>query len=211
MSDNFDDLTVFARIGENGEVSEYPVFALHIRNRAQPFEWYVQVEFAPRPEVPAFHSLQEVVTPSLNLAGKYQVKVTYKVVADSLSQVLSTLRKPNASDDILGIPSSEPLSISEVPPETVAQVAKLATAMAQDRLDNFAFSNGCNYSSINSAVSYRGSLVPKFNKEGERAFVLRDQTWLALYDYLEKVTTGQLPVPVTVEEIVAVLPELSWE
>lgn len=211
MSDNFDNLTVFARLGDNGEVVEYPVFALHIRNRAQPFEWYTQVEFAPRPAVPAFHNLKEIVTPSRDLAGVYHVKVTYEVVADTLAQVLSTLRKPAASDDIMGIPSNEPLAISDVPQETVLYVAKLATAMAQERLDTFAYSDGRNYGSINSAVSYRGSAVEKFDKEGVRAFELRDNTWLALYAYLEKVTTGQLPVPLTVAEIAAVLPELSWE
>lgn len=201
-----DDLTVFARLDAEGVVLEYPVFALHIRNRAQPFDWYTQVEFDPKPEVPQFFSLCETITVSRSLTGVFHVKASYTLKADSLASVLNTLRKPS---EIPGTISDEPLDFADVPPATVLRVSELATALAQSKLDGLAQTR--NYDSINSAASYKGSKVARFGAEGQRAFDLRDDTYQALYTYIGKVQSGELPVPLTVEEIEANLPAMTWD
>lgn len=204
MSQIVDD-KVYARL-EDGELKEYPVLGLHIKNRGQPVDWYVEVQFADKPEVPPFHNLEEIVTPSRDLGGKLRVNVTYRVTPTSLQDILNTLRQPGS---IPGMPGDQPLPISEIPIATVQRVAYLATVLAQEKLDAFAATE--NYDGLLSAVSYRGSSVAKFDAEGHRAFALRDQMWLSLYDYLGKVQSGQVPVPLTVAEIEAQFPALTWQ
>lgn len=201
------DLTIYARLVD-GKVVEYPVYELHIVNRAQPFDWYTKVQFAPQPEVPEFYTLEEIITVTKDLAGVDAVNVTYNVKPLSLAHILNTLRKPSEDGGLLGMPSNEPLAIADVPPATIKRVADLAAELSVSRLN--AFVQTRSYDDVKSAVGYVGSAIPNFAAEGKRAFDLRDQSWQALLAYMDKVTTGVLPVPITVEEIEAVLPALTW-
>jgi hypothetical protein len=80
---------------------------------------------------------------------------------------------------------------------------------AQARLDAWAQSRG--YDGILSACTYATSQVPRFQAEGQRCVDLRDQTWARLYEILAEVEAGTRPVPMSLAEIAADLPALTWE
>lgn len=80
---------------------------------------------------------------------------------------------------------------------------------AQVRLDTFAKSRG--YDGILSACTYATSRVPRFQADGQRCVDLRDQTWARLYEILAEVEAGTRPGPLSLAEIEADLPALTWE
>ena len=96
------------------------------------------------------------------------------------------------------------------PTEEERQAAMQAefTSAVQRRLDAFAQERG--YDGIMSACTYATSTVERFRQEGERAVMLRDNTWAACYAILAEVLAGERPVP-TLDELVAELPALTWE
>ena len=80
---------------------------------------------------------------------------------------------------------------------------------AQARLDTWAQSRG--YDGILSACTYATSQIPRFQAEGQHCVDLRDQTWARLYEILAEVEAGTRPVPLSLAEIEADLPALTWE
>lgn len=96
--------------------------------------------------------------------------------------------------------------------ESVAQAAQAFQAAVvtatQARLDTFA--NTRNYDGILSACTYASSAVPKFQSEGQYCVNARDNTWAALYTLMADVQAGTTPMPATIDEVVALLPELTW-
>lgn len=90
-----------------------------------------------------------------------------------------------------------------------AQAFQAAVVTAtQARLDTFA--NTRNYDGILSACTYASSAVPKFQSEGQYCVNARDNTWAALYTLMADVQAGTTPMPATIDEVVALLPELTW-
>ena len=90
-----------------------------------------------------------------------------------------------------------------------AQAFQAAVVTAtQARLDTFA--NTRNYDGILSACTYASSAVPKFQSEGQYCVNARDNTWAALYALMADVQAGTTPMPATIDEVVALLPELTW-
>lgn len=77
-------------------------------------------------------------------------------------------------------------------------------AAVQLRLDEFALAK--DYNDIGSAVSYANSTNPQFAAEGQRAVLLRDETWAAALGMLPAVRSGAL----TVEAALGQLPALVW-
>lgn len=96
--------------------------------------------------------------------------------------------------------------------DAVAQVAQAFQAAVvtatQARLDTFA--NTRNYDGILSACTYASSAVPKFQSEGQYCVNARDNTWASLYALMGEVQAGTAPMPATIDEVVALLPELTW-
>lgn len=88
--------------------------------------------------------------------------------------------------------------------EVFLQVREEASA----RLDAFAQTR--NYDSIVTLCSYAGSADASFAAEGQRGQVLRDQTWRALIDYEAGIDAGTIAQPTSIDEILAVLPALTW-
>ncbi len=194
------DADVYARL-EGNRVVEYPVYGLHIRNRAHPIDWYTKVEFLPKPELPAFHSYQETL-----VAQQGGVIASYTVTPLSLNILLSQI-----TPDRRMFPGQEeqaPVDITTLDPALVGRVAELIAAHVQKRLDTFAQTKG--FDGILSAASYKGDADPVFNEEGTRASTLRTDTWKAFYAYQDGVLAGTTPVPKTLADIDAVLPALTW-
>ena len=97
----------------------------------------------------------------------------------------------------------------EITPEAAQILQTRIATEAQSRLDTWAQSRG--YDGILSACTYATSQVPRFQAEGQRCVDLRDQTWARLYEILAEVETGTRPVPMSLAEIAADLPALTWE
>ncbi len=106
----------------------------------------------------------------------------------------------------LGVSPPEGFSLV-APPPTKAEVIAGYTRAIQKYLDDFAKTR--NYDDILSACTYATSTVPKFAAEGKVAVDLRDATWAAAYDLLDKVQAGTIAAP-TEAELLTMLPALAW-
>jgi hypothetical protein len=94
-------------------------------------------------------------------------------------------------------------------PSQQAEQLKIYIVQAvQFRLDGFAQTRG--YDGILSACTYATSPTAQFATEGQRAVVLRDQTWSKMYQILAEVEGGQRPMPKGFEDIEGELPALVW-
>lgn len=65
------------------------------------------------------------------------------------------------------------------------------------------------YNDGNALASYVNSSVPQWALEAQAFVAWRDAVWAHAYAELDKVQTGQRPVP-TIEEFLAELPVISW-
>ncbi|MDR3323260.1 MAG: hypothetical protein LBS89_03550 [Zoogloeaceae bacterium] len=93
------------------------------------------------------------------------------------------------------------------PPPTPEEIVARLTAEIQQRLDDFAKTRG--YDGILSACTYATSAIPKFAAEGQYAVNARDATWQTAYAIMDAVLAGG-PVPDSVADIDADLPDLQW-
>ena len=194
------DLDLFARV-KDGKIIEFPVYRLHIKNRAHPIDWYTPVkEIGKEETLPPFSYQQRTV----ELVG-IEVIATYTTKEYSLSELLNQLNR--GMDPVLGREVQAP-KIEELDPALVAQVYKLTSEYATSKLNAFAQERG--YDNIYTLCDYRDSMFDKFRIEGLRGYQLRDQVWIALTTYFEEVQNGTKPVPVSISEIDAVFPAMTW-
>ena len=194
------NLDLFARVKE-GKIIEFPVYRLHIKNRAHPIDWYTPVkEIGKEETLPPFSYQQRTV----ELVGA-EVIATYTTKEYSLSELLNQLNR--GMDPVLGREVQAP-KIEELDPALVAQVYKLTSEYATSKLNAFAQERG--YDNIYTLCDYRDSMFDKFRIEGLRGYQLRDQVWIALTTYFEEVQNGTKPVPVSISEIDAVFPAMTW-
>lgn len=194
------DLDLFARVKE-GKIIEFPVYRLHIKNRAHPIDWYTPVkEIGKEETLPPFSYQQRTV----ELVG-VEVIATYTTKEYSLAELLNQLNR--GMDPVLGREVQAP-KIEELDPALVAQVYKLTSEYATSKLNAFAQERG--YDNIYTLCDYRDSMFDKFRIEGLRGYQLRDQVWIALITYFEEVQNGTKPVPVSISEIDAVFPAMTW-
>jgi len=193
---------VYGRI-KDGKLIEFPVYEIHIKNRAHPINWYTEALYQPKPEVDQFHYLKETPTVFGNL-----ILVSYEIVPYSLNKVLSDIWKLNNPLALDGTEPTPPV-FAEISPEIVQRVVTLTKLHVQEKLDAFAKTR--EYDDIGSASSYATSNVLKYKTEGERAVLLRDSTWNAFYAYLAEVQSGVSQVPKSTQEIDARMPVLTWE
>ena len=106
-------------------------------------------------------------------------------------------------------PPSNALDAMPVIPPTVDQMIDSFKTAIQDSLDAFAQKRG--YDGILSACTYATSTISKFQQEGRRCVVLRDQTWDACYTLLDEVLQGTKPMPASIDDVRNLLPVLTWE
>ena len=107
--------------------------------------------------------------------------------------------------------------IAEVIPQAVLDAQEAArreqliasfTVEAQARIDEFAKARG--YGSILSACSYTTSSVPRYASDAVHAIAKRDAWWVALNAIMNDVLLDNRAEPVSFEEILPELPELTW-
>lgn len=182
----------------NGIITEYPVYTQHITNRGEPLDWYTEVVYEAKPEIPAYHYAQEIP-----YVDGVIVRVRYEIKPLDLSALL---RHINPVD--LFMPNATPVTIQDVAPADIERIKQLATIHIQEQLDAFAQAKG--YDNMLSATSYKDSTVVQFSTEASIAIAMRDQIWGSLYTYFESVLAGTTTVPASIQDIMAALPALEW-
>ena len=89
-----------------------------------------------------------------------------------------------------------------------AVIQKTITDAVQAHMDKVAQSKG--YDNIFTCIGYANSTVPSFKAEAEVAIRWRDAVWLKCHELLDKFHAGEIGV-MTVDEVIAQLPEINWE
>lgn len=195
-------MKIYGRI-KDGKLVEFPVYEIHIKNRSHPFSWYTEALYEPKPEVDQFHYLKEVPTVFGNL-----LLVKYEIVPYSLNKLLSDIWYLNRQYTLDSNEEIPPL-FTDIPSDTIQRVITLIKQYVQEKLDTFAKTR--EYDNISSAASYSTSNDIRYKSEGERAVLLRDNTWNAFYTYLAEVQTGISEIPKSTKEIDDRIPILTWE
>lgn len=94
------------------------------------------------------------------------------------------------------------------PKKTPEQIETDIIMQTQARLDAWAKTRG--YDSLLSACTYATSAVQKFASEGQLAVTKRDETWAALYAFVEQVKAGTQSMPTGYADVEPLLPVLEW-
>ena len=195
------DLDVFARVTD-GKVVEYPVYRIHIRNRAHPLSYYHRVVDAGAPIPDEFGTVDQ----TLEVHPDNTVHVVYTKRPLTLSEILRTFKVQNIKDPMASV---EAKPISEIDPATVQHVYNLAGDYISVKLDEFARTK--QYNDFIHLTGYRYSAIPSFAAEAVRGYTLRDQIWVNLLGYFTQVTSGAVPVPTSIADVDALIPDLTWD
>ncbi len=145
----------------------------------------------------------------MNVIIKYtnengQVQLINGVEGVTAKQIAEANNLPNGTWQEITIEEAQ-----ELQKPTTKDLIKLYTNKVQERLDNFARTEGKAYDNMLSACTYASSSNPTFAAEGQYCVEARDNTWATAYQIMNDALTGQRPIP-TWEEIEAELPELAW-
>lgn len=199
------DLTIFARV-KDGEIVEFPVYRIHIVNRGHPFHWYTPVYEETKPELPPFHRHVH----SFEIMTSH-VLMKWSTKPYTLAELLSQLKpRPDPMN-----PTEEPAIplISELDPALVQHIHAMTSDYVTSKLSEFAATRGYGTATIDpfaSLIGYKDSTIPKFASEAARGLLLRDQAWVNTMQYFDQLVQGQVPVPTSITEIDALLPEMKW-
>lgn len=186
------DNTVFARV-EGNRIVEYPVTAGQIKARKVPFSYFRQVAFENAVNAPDYHRVVE----NIRLERETPV-VSFTVEPMTIQEILDVLWE-----------GKETLSPTDIPPQAVSTLFTLASAIVTKQLDDFAKTK--DYDNIVSLCSYVDDPDENLDKEGRRGRFLRSQAWTSIRNYQNQVLTGVHPVPRTEKELLACVPEFTWD
>ena len=186
------DNTIFARV-ENNRIIEYPITIAEIKTRRMPFNYFRQVAFENKVAAPDYHRVVETI----RLERDTPV-VSYSVEPMTIQEILDKLWE-----------GKETLSPTDIPPGAVSVLFSLASGIVTKQLDEFAKTK--DYDNIVSLCSYVDDPDPNLDKEGRRGRFLRSQAWTSIRTYQNKVLTGELPIPRNEKELLACVPEFTWE
>lgn len=196
------EMKTYARLDESGNIVEYPVYDMHIRNRNHPYEWYTECTLANKPVPPRFYFVKEnleVFTKQLGSKVERFVTVNYQVLPQELNNILFSISKNAAG---------QPSTVSDLDQATLDKIIELVDNYVESKLDAFAKTRG--YTSAERCAGYKDSTIAKFSTEAATVIAIRDQVWVKMPDYLTKVITGVKPLPRTTADIDAELPEFVW-
>lgn len=153
---------------------------------------------APTPANPVIQTVREI-TPVLTSKGHYEQ--SYEIV-DRFSDYTDEEGVLHTKAD-----QEQAAIAADLQAKTEAFI-KQVTDATQARLDTFARTR--NYDGILSACTYASSQVTKFASEGQYCVNARDNTWATLYTLMGEVEAGTRPMPSSVEDVMSLLPELTW-
>lgn len=195
------DLDVFARVVD-GKVVEYPVYRIHIRNRAHPLSYYHRVVDTGAPTPDEFGTVDQ----TLEVHPDNTVHVVYTKRPLTLAEMLRTFQVQNPEDPLAPMMAKP---ITEIDPATLQHFYNLAGDYVTEKLDEFARTK--QYKDFIHLTGYRYSAIPSFAAEAMRGYTLRDQIWANLLSYFTQVTSGAVPVPTSIADVDALIPDLTWD
>lgn len=199
------DLELYARV-INGEVTEFPVYRIHIANREHPLYWYTLAKEDIKPEINKYQVLEQ----------KYEVlpthvRVYYEVRNKTLEELIKSTKE-------YGYTNSEgaytPPSIADVPPELINLCYNATSDYITNILNDFAAQKGYGTKQVDpftSLMTYLDSKVDQFKREAEKGRDYRDQIWAHMLSYYDGVLKGTRPVPSDVQEVIGEIPLLKWD
>lgn len=182
----------------DGKILGFPVLPLHIENRGHPVSMYVPVVNGIVVQEKDFHYVNS--KPRYD-PDKNVVVLDQELVEMSAQAILNKLYE--------GKEASEHLFIQHVHPSSIPLVFSQISKIAQKRLDEFA--NQKNYDDIFSLVGYSSSTIPRFQADAQKGIEARDNTWMPLIAFMETLVSGGTHVPRDVNEIISLIPALTWD
>ena len=191
---------IYARV-INGKIVEFPVYLIHIQNRALPLEWFTEVIYDVKPPVPDFHYAKEVP----RVENGTEVHIGYEIIAMTLSDLLL---QASGGTRLLDGEAATPIDVTTLDPALIARIKVLTEEIVQKLMDEFAAEKG--YDSMMSLISYKDSTIPTFAAEAMVGITSRDNTWVSINTYLSEVLAGIKPVPTSLNDILANVPDLVW-
>jgi len=199
-------MDVYARV-VNNEIVEYPVYELHIKNRAHPKEWYSLVVHETKPKLGDYQYLGQYI----DLVNGVPT-IRYKVIDMDLMMAIMRLNPPNfliPDQDNQPEQTEVNTTIKEIKDKKLFNhFTKLLAEHAQSRLDYFAKQKG--YNDMLTLTSYMSSTSEEFVNDAKYGIKLRDEVWIAIYSYITKLTALELPLPKNLNDINAIMPLLIW-
>lgn len=87
-------------------------------------------------------------------------------------------------------------------------VMEMVSNKANEMLNAFAQERG--YDGIISLCNYSTSADATFASDAAHGIATRDTTWITLRDFSAGVEAGTTPVPNTMDEILALIPPMTW-
>ena len=186
---------VYAKV-EGIDILEYPLTIDDINERGIPTDNFIYCYFADKP----------IIDPNIDKLIEHP-----KVYGDIVIVTYTTLKK--TIDELFAelalLDTGSGVDIQTVPSGLLNAFVISIKDNSQKLLDDFAKTRG--YDDIKSACTYFNSTVEHYRVESARCIYLRDIIWNTLYVYLNKLLTKQLPLPTSWNQIVALLPPLTWE
>ena len=194
------DSDIYCRL-QGDQIVEYPVYGIHIRNRAHPVEWYTKVFFNAKPALPLFHSYQEKleVFAGVPVASYTTIPMTYDQIIASLTPRDITAG-PNATLVTLDIATLDAAQIQAI--------YKVVNNYFDDKMEALVLQR--NYRSIESCLNYGDSAVEKYRTEAAFVKQLRDSFWPALEVYFDSVLAKKTDFPISIATIETAMPAIAW-
>ena len=191
---------IFARI-VNNRIVQFPVTVDQINERDTPTDLYYRCFF---PDIHPEVRLHEKVVYTPRLVGE-AVYVFESVETRSTDEMFDYLYGTAGEQTPTGLV----LSPSKVTDELYLAFVEVVKHRVQKEMDVFARTR--EYDDVKSACDYVNSVIPTYKAEAQRCIYLRDMTWSQLFNYLNTVRAGSLPLPQKWEDIAAYIPPFTWE
>lgn len=192
---------VYASV-KDGKVTEYPITEVNIRNRKETIDKYTECIIDEKPTPVPFYFIKETAE-----LYKGKVYVSFKLVAFNLDNLINyahlTLMRKNQSWR-----KNQTIDFKDVDSVLMERIKKVAESEVQEKLDDFAKKRG--FDNINTLCTYKNSTIEAWVINAERGITIRDQSWVALYEYFSLMEGGVNPFPATGADIFKVLPEMTW-
>lgn len=194
---------IYARI-ENDTIVQFPVTIDDMNTRNTPNDDYYRCYFPAKAERPIPKLEQNVVQKPRLIGNAVYVEeyLVTKTVEEMFQYLAETIVTVGENNEIV-------VHTELITPEIFEAFYNVISARVQADLDAFAQTR--KYDNIKSLCGYVGSTDPKFAAEGVRGRYLQDTTWSTLTSYFEDVTAGEVPVPLSWEEVHHLLPPLTWD
>lgn len=187
---------------ECGRIKLYPLSEEDINARNAPTEDYAMCVYDTdtAPQTHLYEKIEEKLT-----LGQY-VHVEETVVVRTIDEMFEVLAQLAGFIDSEGKFQINTNAITEDLIDAFEFVVKIKV---QKMLDDFAMTRG--YDSIDSAVKYTTSSVPRYAQDALRCVDILDAVWSSLFDYLAHIRAGTQAPPTSWNDIAQVIPPLTWE